>query len=131
MRRETPTIGEVVSGFFGLLPGARDEQLRDKSMAALVSHLVPGVVPDALLVTQPEGQVFIEDINVPGGELDKGALEIEADVTFYEVKEEVDSFLEHGPATRKPRTAKVRLLKAKEGWRVKGVTWGNAAVEPT
>ena len=125
MRRETPTIGEVVSGFFGLLPSLKDKELKDKAMAALASFLTPENAPADIVASLPQGRVFVEDIKVPGGELDRSVSEIETEVTYYEVKRGISSFLESGPGTRKPKMAKVRLIRVKKGWQVKAVSWGN------
>ncbi|MCL0073157.1 hypothetical protein M1N91_02945 [Dehalococcoidia bacterium] len=126
MRRETPTIGEVVSGFFGLLPSLKDKELKVKAEAALPSFLTPDHTPARLAASLPQGRVFIEDIKVPGGELEKNVSELEAEVTYYEVKRRINSFLESGPGTRKPKAARLALVRSRKGWQVKAISWDNA-----
>ncbi|MCL0034345.1 hypothetical protein M1N21_00245 [Dehalococcoidia bacterium] len=126
MRRKTPTIGEVVSGFFGLLPSLKDKELKVKAAAALPSFLTPDHTPARLLASLPRGRVFIKGIKVPGGELDRSVSKIEVEVTYYEVKRRINSFLESGPRTRKPKVARLALVRSRKKWRVKAISWDNA-----
>ena len=129
MRRKTPTIGEVVSGFFGLLPSLKDKELKVKAAAALPSFLTPDHTPVRLVrlvASLPRGRVFIKSIKVPGGELDRSVSKIEVEVTYYEVKRRINSFLESGAGTRKPKAARLALVRSRKGWRVKAISWDNA-----